>query len=205
MSEENQTGAQNTPAETPAPKIKVVKKDQSFWELLRFGVIALLVVLGVRTYIVQPFIVSGSSMVPTFKDGQYLIIDEISYKLSEPKRDDVIVFHYPKDPTKFFIKRIIGLPNETVDVKGNDVKITNNEHKDGFTLKEPYVENISSSQTHLVLGENEYFVMGDNRPASSDSRYWGGVDKSLIVGRVLLRLWPMNSVDVWPGKYTQIN
>lgn len=195
MSEEIQVGT----------VLKEEKRNQSFWELLRFGVVALLVVLGIRTFIVQPFVVSGSSMVPTFENGQYLIIDEISYKLKEPERDDVIVFRYPKDPTKFFIKRIIGLPSETVDIKGRDVTITNSENKNGLTLAEPYVKNAANSTTHFVLQEEEYFVMGDNRGASSDSRYWGAVDKNLIIGKVLLRLWPISKLDVLPGKYSKTN
>ncbi len=189
---------ENKPVEKP-----VEKKSQSGWELFRFGVIALIAVLGIRTFIVQPFIVSGSSMVPTFENGQYLIIDEISYKLKDPKRDDVIVFKYPKDTSKFFIKRIIGLPNETIDIKGSDVTITNAENPEGFVLVEPYVKNLANSQTHFVLKDDEYFVMGDNRPNSSDSRFWGSVNKNLVVGRVLLRLWPAKEASVLPGDYKQ--
>jgi signal peptidase I len=184
-------------------EVELEKKRQSSWELVRFGIIALLVVLGIRTFIAQPFIVSGSSMVPTFENGQYLIIDEISYKLREPKREEVIVFKYPNDPTKFFIKRIIGLPNETVDINGNEVTITNGENKEGFKLEEPYVKNTANTDTHFVLNADEYFVMGDNRPASSDSRYWGAVNKDLVVGRAVLRLWPMTKADFLPGYYKQ--
>jgi signal peptidase I len=97
---------------------------QSFWELVRFAVVALLVVLPIRAFVAEPFVVSGSSMVPTFENGNYLIIDKMSYKLGSPKRDDVVVFKYPNDHTKFFIKRVIGLPNEIVDIKGSTVTIT---------------------------------------------------------------------------------
>src|SRR3989344_8155579 len=98
---------------------------QSFWELARFALMAIAIVVPIRIFIAQPFFVSGSSMVPTFQDGQYLIIDEISYRFREPVRDEVIVFKYPKDTTKFFIKRIIGLPNETLTIHGNKVMIKN--------------------------------------------------------------------------------
>src|SRR3990167_2019370 len=91
---------------------------QSFLELIRFAVIAVAIVIPIRLYIAQPFIVSGSSMVPTFENSEYLIVDEISYRLGDPERFDVVVFKYPRDTSKFFIKRIIGLPNETVDLKG---------------------------------------------------------------------------------------
>src|SRR3990167_587276 len=114
---------------------------QSFWELARFALMAIAIVVPIRIFIAQPFIVSGSSMVPTFENGQYLIIDEISYRLENPVRDDVVIFRYPNDPSKFFIKRIIGLPNEVVNIKGNTITITNNEHKDGFVLDQPYIKN----------------------------------------------------------------
>lgn len=182
---------------------KKESKGQEFWELARFAIIAIAIVVPIRIFIAQPFIVSGSSMVPTFENGQYLIIDEISYRLNNPKRDDVVVFRYPNDTTKFFIKRIIGLPNETVDIKGNEVTITNEEHPEGFKIDQPYVKNTANNMTHLELKDNEYFVMGDNRSASSDSRYWGAVPKNLLVGKAFLRLLPLNKISIMPGYYKQ--
>jgi len=178
-------------------------KWQSFWELVRFAFIALIIVIPIRVFIAEPFIVSGSSMVPTFENGDYLIIDKVSYMLGNPKRDDVVVFRYPGDTSKFFIKRIIGLPNETVDIKGNEVTITNGDNVEGFKLEQPFVKNISNNDTHFELKNDEYFVMGDNRGASSDSRYWGAVKKDLLTGKALLRLLPINKVDFWPGSYNQ--
>ena len=185
---------------------KVVKKEskgQSIWELVRFALIAIIIVIPIRVFIAQPFIVSGSSMFPTFEDGQYLVVDEISYRLDNPKRDDVVVFRYPNDTTKFFIKRIIGLPGETVDIKGSEVTITNKEHPNGFILDQSYIKNISNDNKHFELKDNEYFVMGDNRTASYDSRYWGAVPKNLMVGRALLRLLPISKVSILPGNYKQ--
>ena len=179
------------------------KNSQSVWELLRFAIIALILVIPVRLFIIQPFIVSGSSMFPTFENGSYLIIDELSYKLGNPKRDDVAIFKYPNDQTKFFIKRVIGLPNETVDIKGNEVTITNSEHKNGFKLDQPFVKNISLDNMHFELKGDEYFVMGDNRSASSDSRYWGPVPRNLFIGKALLRLLPIKRLGINPGKYIQ--
>lgn len=178
-------------------------KAQSFWELVRFALLALIIVIPIRIFIAEPFIVSGSSMVPTFENKDYLIIDKISYKLGAIKRYDVVVFRYPADTTKFFIKRIIGLPNETVDIKGNDVTITNGEYKEGFKLLQPFVKNSTNNDTHFELKNDEYFVMGDNRSASSDSRYWGAVKINLISGRVFLRLLPINKIDIVPGNYKQ--
>jgi signal peptidase I len=180
------------------------KSEHSGWELFRFVIIVIAIVVPVRLFIAQPFIVSGSSMVPTFEDKNYLIVDEISYRFNEPERGDVVIFRYPNDPKKFFIKRIIGLPNETIDIKDHEITITSAEHKDGFVLYEPYVKNQASGITHFELKDNEYFVMGDNRSASSDSRYWGALPKENIVGRAWLRLWPLRQLDAFPGKYTQI-
>jgi signal peptidase I len=187
-------------------KLNIEEKTtkQSFFELVRFAVLALIIVLPIRFFVAEPFVVSGSSMVPTFQDRNYLIIDKISYRLSKPKRDDVVVFKYPKDQTKYFIKRIIGLPNETVDIIGNTITIKNSNNTDGFVLDEPYVENKASNTTHFELGDDEYFVMGDNRSGSSDSRVWGAVNKELITGRVFLRLLPINKLNIFPGGYTPI-
>lgn len=180
-------------------------KSQSFWELVRFATLALIIVFPVRFFIVDPFVVSGSSMVPTFQNGNYLMIDKISYRIGNPKRNDVVVFRYPNDTTKFYIKRIIGLPSETVDIKGSAVTITNETHKQGFTLEEPYVKNIANNITHFELKDDEYFVMGDNRSGSSDSRYWGAVKRNLLVGRAFMRLLPINKVGILPGNYKQTN
>lgn len=178
-------------------------KMQSFWELLRFAIIALAIVIPIRIFIAQPFIVSGSSMVPTFEDKEYLIVDEISYRINDPKRDDVVIFRYPNDQKKFFIKRIIGLPNEIVDIKGTEITITNKEHPDGFKLDQSFIKNNIDSNVHYELKSDEYFVMGDNRPASYDSRSWGAVPKKLLIGKAFLRLFPISKIDLLPGSYTQ--
>ena len=142
-------------------------------------------------------------MVPTFEDGQYLIIDEISYRLNDPQREDVVVFRYPNDTKKFFIKRIIGLPDEIIDIKGSSITVTNKEHPNGLKLEQPYVKNTTENNIHFELKSDEYFVMGDNRPASSDSRYWGAVPRKLLVGKAFLRLLPVNRINLFPGSYKQ--
>jgi len=178
-------------------------KMQSFWELVRFALIALIIVIPIRLFIAEPFIVSGTSMVPTFQNNNYLIVDKISYELGTPHRGDVVVFHYPKNPSQFFIKRIVGLPGETVDVNSalNQVTITNTANPNGFNLDESFIQNmyVGGINGHIVLGADQYYVLGDNRIASSDSRYWGPVSKNLLVGRVFLRLLPITSIDIWPG------
>lgn len=183
------------------PNLEPTKtKKQSFWELVRFTLLALVIVVPIRVFIAEPFVVSGSSMVPTFEDSDYLIVDKLSYRLNDPEREDVVIFRYPNDQKKFFIKRIIGLPKETVDIKGSIVTITNGEHKNGLALDEPYVKNISNNTTHLELKAGEYFVMGDNRSGSSDSRYWGPVSRNLLVGKAFLRLLPIGEIGILPGK-----
>ena len=178
-------------------------KKESTWELVRFAIIAVAIVIPVRIFIAQPFIVSGSSMFPTFENGDYLIVDEISYRLKNPERLEVIVFRYPNDNRKFFIKRIIGLPNEKVNIKGSVITVINEKYPDGLKIEQPYVKNNSNNDEFFELKEGEYFVMGDNRSASSDSRYWGAVTKNLIMGRAFLRLFPVGHIDLFPGYYKQ--
>lgn len=184
----------------PAPISGLKKHLHSVWEVVEFAVIALLVVIPIRTFVAQPFVVSGSSMVPTFQNADYLIVDEISYRFEEPARGDVIIFKYPKDQTKYFIKRVIGLPGETVVIQSNIVTIKNNKHPDGFTLSEPYVKNISENYMQTTLKDGEYFVMGDNRAGSSDSRFWGTLPRDLIIGRAFVRLLPIPEIDLFPGE-----
>ena len=176
-------------------------KWQSFWELVRFAIIAVAIVIPIRIFIAQPFIVSGSSMVPTFQDGQYLIVDEISYRIGTPQRDDVVIFRYPNDQTKFFIKRIIGLPGETVDVKGNDVTITNKAYPTGLKLDESFIKNTSDISDHRVLSDNEFYVMGDNRPRSSDSREFGQITQESVIGQVFYRYFPPSKAGTIPNPF----
>lgn len=180
---------------------KIEQKKSSIWETVKFVALALLIVTPIRMFIAQPFIVNGSSMDPTFATGQYLIVDEISYRLNEPERGDVIVLRYPRDPKKFFIKRIIGLPGETVELNAGVVTVRNAEHPEGFELSEPYIMYPKNDTLAKTMGTGEYFVMGDNRAASSDSRYWGTVPEDLIVGRAFLRLLPIAAAAVLPGEY----
>lgn len=148
----------------------------------------------------QPFFVDGASMEPNFEDGQYLIIDEITYRYKAPQRGDVIVFRPPTDNSQYFIKRIIGLPGERIEVNGGRVKIYNSEHPLGFVLDESnyLAESVSTTgEANETLGANDYFVMGDNRPSSFDSRRWGRLPKDNIIGRVWLRAWPPQTARVF--------
>jgi signal peptidase I len=177
------------------------RSDNFFTELLKFILVAALIVVPLRLFVAQPFIVSGASMVPTFQNGQYLIVDELSYHFAAPQRGDVIVFRYPKDPSQFFIKRIVGLPGETVRIQGGTIYIQT--ASDTTELNEPYVKNIGNGGDQTVtLDSSDYFVMGDNRPESSDSRSWGVLPRGNIIGRAFLRLLPVSSIGIFPGATT---
>ncbi len=164
------------------------------WEIVKVLIISLAIVLPIRYFIVQPFIVRGQSMEPNFHERDYLIIDEFSYYFRQPERGEVVVFRYPRDPSQFFIKRIVGLPGEKVEIQNGRIKIINKEFPNGFVLQESYLSppNHPSHPDELIsLTPTHYFVMGDNRDASSDSREWGPLDRGFMVGRVVLRAWPL--------------
>ena len=171
-----------------------------------FAIVVIVIVLPIRIFIAKPFIVSGASMFPSFDTWHYLIIDQLSYRFEQPARGDVIVFRFPQNPSRFFIKRVIALPNETIRLAGTTVTIINDKNPAGFTLEDTYVakENGKESNMTISLGNNEYFVMGDNRRASADSRSWGALEKERIVGRVFLRLFPFTEIEVLPGETTYI-
>jgi len=180
--------------------IKLMKQTFSFiWELAKVFIIALVIVLPIRYFLFQPFIVKGDSMVPNFHSGDYLIIDEISYRFNAPKRGEVVVFKYPENPSQKFIKRIVGLPGDTVEIKDGQVILYDKDNNQQV-LEEAYLP--SSKETYgnikVSLGSDQYFVLGDNRPYSSDSRTWGPLPKSNIIGRVFMRVFPLAAL----GKIT---
>ncbi len=173
----------------------MTKTGGFFRDLLRFIILTVVIVVPIRAYVAQPFIVSGVSMVPSFEDGEYLVIDELSYHFREPVRGEVIVFRYPKDPSKFFIKRVIGLPGETIKIAGGQVVIKMGETE--FTLNEPYITDHNLGAAEETLDKGQYFVLGDNRSMSLDSRAWGAVPEDNIKGRVLVRLFPLDRITLF--------
>ncbi len=194
----------DTPHGMPEPQ-EPEKKESFLSEIFKFALIAIVIVIPFRLYVAQPFIVNGASMSPTFETGQYLIIDQVSYRFNEPSRGDVIIFRFPEDTSKYFIKRVIGMPNETVELRGTDV-IVRNQAGEQIRIDEPYLRsaNLKEDFLTITLAEEEYFVMGDNRSASSDSRMWGAVPESLIVGRAFVRLLPVSELGLHPGQYAII-
>jgi signal peptidase I len=165
----------------------------SSWEVIKTIAIAGIVVFGIRAFLFQPFLVSGASMEPNISQSNYLIMDELTYRFREPVRGEVVVFRYPGDKSTFYIKRILGLPNEQVDIEDNTLLI------DGVKIDESeYLKGIGTSGTvHTKLSSDEYFVMGDNRSNSYDSRAWGPLEKKYVVGRALLRLFPFNRISIF--------
>jgi len=169
----------------------------AIWEIVEVAVIAIVSVLIIRNFLVQPFLVNGASMEPNFHNSDYLLVDEISYRFREPQRGEVVVFRYPGDERYYYIKRVIGLPGEEVKIRDGKVVIFNQDNPNGLILDESYLgENTTTSgkDEMVEIGENKYFVMGDNRGFSFDSRSWGLLDRKEIVGITRLRLWPFNKV-----------
>ena len=179
---------------------------------------ALVVAWLIRSTIIEPFVVVGASMDPTFSTGQFLLVDRLTYDFKAPARDDVIVFKYPYPPANAlggeqnvdYIKRIIGLPGETVIIRDGAVSIEapsagGAASSTPIALNEPFVEPSHASHDDLTvtLDSTHYFVMGDNRAESSDSRAWGPLDAHFIIGRPLIRLMPLSGLAILPGVYHQ--
>ena len=193
------------------PASEPLERKSGFWhsagDWLKTIVIAILIALPIRFFIAEPFVVNGASMDPTFSTGQFLIVDRLTYRFQEPSRGDVIVFEYPNDPSVYYIKRVIGLPGESISIRDGRVWIaTTSEPKaaDYFELDEPYVASLHDSHETVniaELGSTRYFVMGDNRAESSDSRVWGPLDEKFIIGRPIVRLLPPGSISILPGEY----
>jgi len=166
-------------------------------ETVKVIIVSLAIILPVRYFLIQPFYVRGASMEPNFYDHEYLIIDELSYRFNDPDRGDIVVFRYPKDPRQYFIKRIIGLPGEKVEIVGGEILIYNDGNPLGKLLDESvYLSNglVTTPDLTTILEDNEYFVMGDNRQFSLDSRRFGPIKRSNIIGKTWFRGWPFDRV-----------
>lgn len=174
----------------------------SLLEVVEVTVVALGAVYFIRTFLVQPFLVSGNSMKPNFSNGDYLLVDQVTYRLREPRRGEVVVFSYPRDKSNYFIKRVIGLPGERLEIRDGKITVWNGDHPEGFTLNESYLPPPSAlsrfdKKTEFILGPSEYLVLGDNRQFSFDSRDWGTLPAEDIIGLARLRLWPPKGLTVF--------
>lgn len=174
---------------------RTVRNSLEFlWEVLKVVIVVFAIIIPVRHYLVKPFYVRGASMEPNFHDYEYLVVDELSYRLREPARGEVVVLKDPLDPSQYFIKRIIGLPGEHIVVRDGAVRIN------GKKLDETqYLDESVRTTGHddVTLQEDEYYLMGDNRPASLDSRVFGPLKKSEFVGRTWIRAWPLTDIQLF--------
>ena len=185
------------------------------WEVAKVFVWALVIILPIRVFLFQPFFVQGASMEPNFQNGDYLVVGELGYKetsldlfgahlftvgeVKDLKREEVVVFRYPRNPEQYFIKRIIGLPGEQVKIANGKVQIFNKENPEGLVLDESgYLAKgvVTGGAVDITLSQDQYFVLGDNRPNSSDSRIWGPLPKNDVVGKVMLRAWPLAKTEI---------
>lgn len=171
------------------------------WDLLKTAIIVVVVAFAVKFFLLQPYIVDGNSMLPNFENEECLLVEKVSYRFKSPKRGDVIVFHPPGQNSINYIKRIVGLPNERIEILENKIKIYNDKYPDGIFLDESYIPSsyltVSEKSDGLyTVGNNEYFVLGDNREHSSDSREWGNLPETNILGKAWLEIFPFKNFDL---------
>ena len=170
------------------------------WEVAKIVIIALAIVVPIRTFLFQPFIVKGASMEPNFHSGDYLVVDELSYNFRTPERGEVIIFRYPGNPSQRYIKRVIGLPGERLEIANGTIEIYPQNSTAPLALNESaYLPgDIETSRVMSInLEADQYFVMGDNRPFSSDSRSWGPIKEADVIGKILVRAWPLNRLSTF--------
>ncbi len=172
-----------------------------FGELVKTVLISLAIILPIRYFVIQPFYVKGASMEPNFFDKDYLIINEFVYRMREPARGDIVVFRNPRNEEEFFIKRVIGLPNDKIKIYNNKVYVNNKENADWIELEEYYLPDGRETRGNEVieLNEGEYYVLGDNRDRSLDSRVFGPIKQDAIIGKVWLRGWPLENAEIFKG------
>lgn len=172
-------------------------------ELMHVVIISLAIIIPVRYFLIQPFYVKGASMEPNFYDHEYLIIDEISYRLSDPERGDIVIFRYPNDPRQYFIKRIVGMPGERIEISDGVVRSFDSETGEGGVLDESaYIgEERTGGTKEAVLGQDEYYLLGDNRGSSLDSRTFGAVSRDFLVGKVWFRGWPPERISFFSEEH----
>ena len=178
------------------PVMNLIKGPFLFlWEIAKIVLISLAIIVPIRYFVMQPFFVRGASMEPTFRGGDYLIINEIGYRISEPKRGDVIVFRPPQNDAQFYIKRVIGLPGEVVRIKDGNIWVGKDRNSLEL-LDEDYINVDTRGEIEVVLSMDDYFVLGDNRNASSDSRSWGSLPRENIKGKAWIRAWPFENFEI---------
>lgn len=167
------------------------------FEVVQIVVISSAIIIPIRYFLIQPFYVKGASMEPNFYDHEYLIIDELTYRFRDPYRGEIVVFKYPRDPSQYFIKRVVGLPGETIEVTDGNVTLYNTEHPNGLVLEETYLEESTTGKVRVTLADDEYYVLGDNRDSSLDSRSFGPITRDDVIGRVWVRGLPLDRIGTF--------
>lgn len=166
-----------------------------FLDIAQIVIVSAAIILPIRYFLIQPFYVKGASMEPNFYDHEYLIVDELTYRLRAPERGEIVVFRYPRDPSQYFIKRIVGLPGETIEVARGHVVVYNDTYPNGIILEESYLDDTSTEgKKKVTLGADEYYLLGDNRDESLDSRSFGPVQDTFLIGRVWIRGLPLSRI-----------
>ncbi len=160
-------------------------------EIIETFLLTLLIFWAVNT-VTGRFRIEGASMMPTMQQGEYILINKLAYYLEDPERGDIIVLQYPRDPSRDFLKRVIGVPCDDILIENETVKVN------GQVLNEPYINNAPNYSGHWTVPEGEYFVLGDNRVNSSDSHTWNFLPRDLIVGRGWVVYWPVDQVELIP-------
>ena len=163
-----------------------------FGEVLESVAIAVVLAVIIRVFLFQPFFIPSESMAPTLTEGDRIIVSKIHYRLGSPKRGEIVVFKYPVNPEKDFIKRVIGLPGETLEIRESKLYIN------GEFVEQPFLPPGLSYGSYgpVTIPQGQYFMMGDNRNNSEDSRFWGMLPKENVIGKTLLIYWPLNRVQI---------
>ena len=189
-------------------KIKLLEPDERPSSLLIWIIGIIILVKCIQAFIIQPFVVDGPSMLPTYHNQEFLLVDKFSYLVNAPHRGDIMIFKLYEGGTnpyagKHLIKRVIGLPGDRVVVKNGVTTIYNKENPQGFVLDESYViYKDLTKEVDVTLDDHHYFVMGDNRVQSYDSRSWGPLDATNIKGQVLFRVFPFSAASYEPGRFS---
>ncbi len=189
-------------------RIKLLEEDEEPSSLLMWIVGIIIIVKLIQAFLIQPFIVDGASMLPTYHNKEFLLVDKFSYRVKDPQRGDVMIFKLYENTNnpyegKHLIKRVIGLPGERVVIQNGITTIYNTQNPSGFVLDEPFVTfKEESKNANITLDDQHYFVMGDNRAQSYDSRDWGALDSVNIKGQVLFRVYPFKQAGFEPGRYS---
>ncbi len=178
-----------------------MKRSHLVRDIVEIVAITVVIFIALR-FTIQSYYVNGTAMQPGLKVNEFVLVNKVAYRIQAPQRGDIIVFHYPLDTAKDYIKRIIGLPGDTITMDSTHIQVN------GLTLNEPYISAPYNPQAFkLTVPPDHYFVMSDNRVSTDDSRTWGTVPRNYIIGKAVMVFWPllnMQFIDTFSSVYQQI-